>query len=76
MECQYITDNSGVPVSVVIPISTWELIQKQLQQKSKKKSLHNLKERVELLATKYQDVKPFELISDPLEWQRDIRNEW
>ena len=76
MECQYITDNSGVPVSVVIPISTWELIQKQLQQKLKKKSLHNLKERVELLATKYQDVKPFELISDPLEWQRDIRNEW
>jgi len=76
MECQYITDNSGVPVSVVIPISTWELIQKQLQQKLKKKSLHNLKERVELLVTKYQDVKPFELISDPLEWQRDIRNEW
>jgi len=76
MECQYITDNSGVPVSVVIPISTWELIQKQLQQKFKKKSLHNLKERVELLVTKYQDVKPFELISDPLEWQRDIRNEW
>jgi hypothetical protein len=76
MECQYITDNSGVPVSVVIPISTWEFIQKQLQQKLKKKSLHNLKEKVELLATKYQDVKPFQLISDPLEWQRDIRNEW
>ena len=76
MECQYITDNSGVTVSVVIPISTWEFIQKQLQQKLKKKSLHNLKEKVELLATKYQDVKPFQLISDPLEWQRDIRNEW
>ena len=43
MECQYITDNSGVPVSVVIPISTWELIQKQLKQKVKQKSLYNTK---------------------------------
>lgn len=76
MECQYITDNSGVPVSVIIPISTWKLIQEQLQQKLPPPPPHNLKERVELLATKYQDVKPFELISDPLEWQRDIRNEW
>ena len=76
MECQYITDNSGVPVSVVIPISTWELIQKQLKQKVKQKSLYNTKERVEVLARKYQDVKPFESISDPSEWQRDIRNEW
>ena len=76
MECQYITDNSGVPVSVVIPISTWELIQKQLQRKSKKKSLHNIKNKIELLTKKYQGVKPFESISDPLEWQHNIRNEW
>ncbi len=43
MDCQYITDKSGVPISVVIPISEWTLIQKKLRLKSDIKLLKNIK---------------------------------
>jgi len=76
MDYQYITDESGVPVSVVIPISEWTLIQKKLRQKSGKEPIKNIKKDIELITKKYQAVRPFESISAPSDWQKGIRDEW
>jgi len=76
MDCQYITDKSGVPVSVIISISEWESIQKQLRHKSEKRSIKNIKNEIKLLTEKYKSVRPFKSISDPSAWQKGIRDEW
>lgn len=76
MERQYIIDKYGVPVSVVIPISEWEEIQKKLQIRSDKVTEKNIKKDLKSLTEEYKSVKPFRTISDPMEWQKGIRDEW
>ncbi|MDY6823458.1 MAG: hypothetical protein SWH68_06620 [Thermodesulfobacteriota bacterium] len=70
MEHQYITDKSGVPVSVIIPIAEWEKIQKKIQGQSDTRISGNTKKNIQMLMEKYKGVKPFKKISDPVEWQK------
>ncbi|MDY6905254.1 MAG: hypothetical protein SWH61_11260 [Thermodesulfobacteriota bacterium] len=76
MEHQYITDKSGVPVSVIIPIAEWEKIQKKIQGQSDTRISGNTKKNIQMLMEKYKGVKPFKKISDPVAWQKGIRDEW
>jgi len=40
---------------------------------SKEKSI---KDELNELFNKYSDIKPFQELSNPVEWQRNIRDEW
>ena len=36
----------------------------------------NISKQLERLFKKYQDVKPFESVKEPDEWQREVRRDW
>jgi hypothetical protein len=36
----------------------------------------NIKKDLKSLTEEYKSVKPFRTVSDPMEWQKGIRDEW
>ena len=40
------------------------------------KSGEAIKKKIESIQDKHKKVKPFHSITDPVEWQKDIRNDW
>jgi len=36
----------------------------------------NISKQLERIFIKYQDLKPFESIEEPYEWQREVRRDW
>jgi hypothetical protein len=40
------------------------------------KSGESIKKKIESIQDKHKKIKPFHSIIDPVEWQKDIRNDW
>ena len=54
-----------------------EFINKELEITIKPvRSGGKIRKKIETIMGKYQDIKPFESISDPVKWQRKTRSEW
>jgi len=73
---EYIVIKKGSSIDHCIKIPA-DFLNKDLEIKIRPlKEMGNISKRLESLHKKYQGVKPFEGIADPVKWQQEMRDEW
>ena len=73
---EYIVIKKGSSISHCIKIPA-KFLNKDLEIKIRPlKEVGKISKSIESLYKKYQGVKPFEGITDPVKWQQELRDEW
>ena len=73
---EYIVIKRGLSIDHCIKIPT-DFLNKDLEIKIRPlKKMGKISKRLESLYEKHPGVKPFEGITDPVRWQRKMRDEW